>query len=134
MNNWTNNAYDNNAYIIGQQPVELKFTNHTRSTEHVPVKKPEKHHPSTGNGLHVPANHSSVNEGFQELEESVGKLNQENPAMHVATTSKQLEANTAVNEQTEGVALSSQEVPAETKEGVLAANASPNQANGDGTV
>ncbi|KAJ7356090.1 hypothetical protein OS493_027017, partial [Desmophyllum pertusum] len=72
MNNWTNNAYDNNAYIIGQQPVELKFTNHTRSTEHVPVKKPEKHHPSTGNGLHVPANHSSVNEGFQELEKVSG--------------------------------------------------------------
>ena len=126
MNKWTNNAYDNNAYttVTVEQAVELKYTNRTRSTENVHVKKSGKHHPSTSNGLHVPTNHSSVNEGFQESKESVGKLNQENLA-----TPKQFERNTVANDSTDGVVLSFQNVPAEMKAGIsVAANAS-NQTN-----
>ncbi|KAJ7356102.1 hypothetical protein OS493_027030 [Desmophyllum pertusum] len=93
MNKLNNNAiaYDNNAYITVEQAIELKCTNHTRSTKNVPVKTSGKHHPWTSNGLYVPTNHSSVNEGFQESKERA-------------------------NDSTDGVVLSFQNVPAEMKE------------------
>lgn len=100
-----NNAYGNNTYVSAKPTIEVVSDNPTRLSESEPDKKDEEHH------LHVIINLASINKGFQDLEESVTKVNQEK-----LTTSKQLETNKTTMDSTGDVVLCSQEALAQLEE------------------